>query len=119
MTFEFTEDQNKIFLQFVMRILLLAFSSFLAGTMLITLSLSNSFELETFGFGIGLFVLGATFIAPLKHIQNIILTSGSDIDELITGMEKMNKFFFATIAVFWLLAIMAFIRFIIVLIENF
>ncbi|RMG36710.1 MAG: hypothetical protein D6732_07905 [Methanobacteriota archaeon] len=117
MSYEFTHEENETFLAFVVRILLLSFSSILAGSLLLIYSFDGGFKGGYFLFSIGMFVLAVTFLSPIKNIQNIILTSGNDIEELVEGIEKTNKFFYGSIVIFWLLAIFTTITFIITLVE--
>ncbi len=118
MSYEFSHEENETFLNFVVRILLLSFSSILTGSLLLIYSFEgSSFKFGYFLFSVGLFVLAVTFLSPIRNIQNIILTSGNDIAELVEGIEKTNKFFYASIVVFWLLAVFVTVSFIITLVD--
>ncbi len=111
--YEFTQEENRIFLNFMLGLLILSFSLVVTGVVLLIEGLKTGFIFSDFALSIGLFLLAASFITPLVYFKNIITTSGDDINELITGISKMNLILFIAIGVFVIISLTVIIMFIV------
>ena len=88
--YEFTEEENKYFTSatFWMRLCAILIIAGGIGTIV-----NFDFDLRFMSLfaGIVYIVLGSTFWFPTGHLARIVSTEGSDITELMTAFDKIQK----------------------------
>ena len=92
MSYEFTEDQNKIILNLAKYMKIMSIIMVFTGLIdVVHAIVATSFYIGFYA--LLLFAIGATFYFPLDNLSNIVKEEGSDIKELMKAFSEISKGF--------------------------
>ncbi|OLS27359.1 MAG: hypothetical protein HeimC2_11960 [Candidatus Heimdallarchaeota archaeon LC_2] len=91
--YEFNEKENKQFVDFSLRLLILSATLGAAGFVSIILGLISPFSATDVITGIAFVAIGVSLFLPVQNFKNIISTKGNDMKELMKGFSILNQGF--------------------------
>ncbi len=88
--YEFTDEQNDVFLRFLLMLLFLTISLLVTGVITLIQGMIDPVQTGEIIVGILFIVIALALFAPMKNFLNIITTSGNDIKEFMRGIKSLN-----------------------------
>lgn len=88
--YEFNDAQNRIFLKFLLILILLSVSLFFTGMVTLIQGIIPNRETGDIVTGIVFIVISVSLLFPTRNFMNIITTSGNDIKEFMKGLSSLN-----------------------------
>jgi hypothetical protein len=91
--YEFTQSENKQFLTYTQRLILLSISLLFAGLIMLVQGLIPPENWGDFATGIVLVLMGIALLIPVYNLQNVTVTTGNDVAELMKGFTILSRGF--------------------------
>ena len=104
MSYEFTEDQNKIILNLAKYMKIMSIIMVFTGLIDMILAIVDA-SIYIGVYALLLIAIGITFYFPLDNLTNIVKEEGSDIKELMKAFSEISKGFTIIIIILIILAI--------------
>jgi hypothetical protein len=104
MSYEFTEDQNKIILNLAKFMKIASIITVFTGIIDMINAIIDA-SIYTGIYALLLITMGITFYFPLDNLTNIVKEEGSDIKELMQAFSEISKGFTIIIIILILLGI--------------
>ena len=92
MSYEFTEDQNKIILNLAKYMKIMSIIMVFTGLIDMILAIVDA-SIYIGVYALLLIAIGITFYFPLDNLTNIVKEEGSDIKELMKAFSEISKGF--------------------------
>lgn len=89
--YEFNASENMQFLKFSQSLIYLSISLLFAGVIILIQGIISPSKIVDVITGIVFIAVAISLFLPVQYFQNIIVTTGNDIDEFMKGFSFLSK----------------------------